>query len=297
MLRLIWAAVTASGFALGSCSSPSPPREIPPAPIVLAGAEHMVPLLRGEALAFRERFPGAAEIRITPNGSAEGMEQLVNHEVAMSVMTRELTNPEIQAAVARDGLNAFTFAWDAVAVIVNPQSPVRQISRTELGQVYRGALTEWAELGWRQGGRIAALTTSPKLGLYEFIQQALLGGDPYGPGIYAQPGEREIADIVATRPNAIACVSRGFVDARVKALAISSAIGFPYIALDRESMMLRTYPLMRGISLCSKAKPSSTVTDFINFVTSVDGQQIVARYGYVPATVPVHVVRTAEEAQ
>jgi phosphate transport system substrate-binding protein len=257
----------------------------------------MVPLLRGEVLAFKDRSPGASEIRITPNGSAEGMEQLVNNEVAMSVLTRDLTNPEIKAAMARDGLNAFTFAWDAVAVIVNRHSPIGQISRTELGQVYRGTLTDWSDLGWRQGGQIAALTTGPKLGLFEFIQQALLDSDPYGPGVYAQPGEREIVDIVATRPNAIACVSRGFVDERVKTLAVSPAIGFPYVTLDRESMMLKKYPLMRGISLCSRAKPSNTVTDFINFVTSVDGQQIVARYGYVPATVPVHVVRTAEEAQ
>jgi phosphate transport system substrate-binding protein len=257
----------------------------------------MVPLLRGEIMAFKDRSPGATEIRITPNGSAEGMEQLVNNEATMSVLTRELTDPEIKAAMARDGLNAFPFAWDAVAVIVNRRSPIGQISRTELGQIYRGVITEWSDLGWRQGGPVVPLTTGPKLGLYEFLQQTVLAGDPYGPGVYAQPGEREIVDIVATRPDAIACVSRVFVDARVKTLAVSSAIGFPYIALNRETMVLRTYPLMRGISLCSKARPSSTVTDFINFVTSVDGQQIVARHGYAPATVSVRVVRTAEEAQ
>ena len=257
----------------------------------------MAPLLRAEILDFRDRYPDADSIQLTANGSAEGMEQLVNGEVSMSLLLRDLTDPEAEAAMKRDGLQAFPIAWDAVAVIVSPRSPVRQISRTELGQVYRGMLTDWSDLGWRQGGQIVVLTTGPRLGLYEFIQQALLAGDAYGPGVYAQPGEREILDLVATRPNAIACVSRGLVDARVKTLAVSPAIGFPYIALDRESMMLRTYPLMRGISLCSRAKPSSTVTDFINFVTSVDGQQIVARYGYAPATVPVHVVRTAEEAQ
>src|SRR5438046_8014354 len=79
--RLVWAAVTLSALCLGSCSSPSPPRQTPPAPIVLAGAENFVPLLRSEVRAFREHDPDAAEIRIVPNGSAEGMEQLVNNEV------------------------------------------------------------------------------------------------------------------------------------------------------------------------------------------------------------------------
>ncbi|TMQ62621.1 MAG: hypothetical protein E6K77_06690, partial [Candidatus Eisenbacteria bacterium] len=121
-------------------------------------------MLRGEVLAFRDRYPKAAEIRIVPSGSAEGMEQLVNGEVTMSIMTRELTDPEVQAAVAREGLRAFPIAWDGVAAIVNPSSPVRQISRTELGAVYRGAIGDWSELGWKQGGAVIPLTSGPRLG-------------------------------------------------------------------------------------------------------------------------------------
>jgi len=107
------------------------------------------------------------------------MEQLVNNEVTMSVLTRELTDPEIKAAMRREGLNAIGFAWDAIAVIVHPRSPVQQISRTELGQIYGGGITDWAELGFRKGGAIVPLTTGPRLGLYEFVQQALLEGAPY----------------------------------------------------------------------------------------------------------------------
>src|SRR6267378_5007592 len=271
--------------SLGSCSSPSPPRETPPAPIVLAGAEHLVPVFRGEITAFRDRYPDAAVIRIIPNGSAEGMEQLVNNEVTMSVLTRELTDPEIKAAMQRDGLNAFPVAWDAVAVIVNPRCPVRQISRTELGQIYRGAIADWAKLGFRQGGAIVPLTTGPRLGLYEFIQQALLEGAPYSPGVYAEKSEEEIVSLVASRTDAIGCVSRELVDERVRALAVSPAKGLPYVSLTRETLMLKTYPLLRGISICTRGNPPGTATDFINFVTGVDGQQIVARYGYAPATV------------
>ncbi len=103
--------------------------------------------------------------------------------------------------------------------------------------------------------------------------------------------------MVASRADAIGCVSRELVEERVRALSVSSAKGFPYIPLNRESLMLKTYPLLRGISICTRGKPPGTATDFINFVTSVDGQQIVTRYGYAPATVSVRVVRTAEEAQ
>ncbi len=223
------------------------------------------------------------------------MEQLVNGDVAMAVLTRELTDPEVKAAVTRAGLNAYAVAWDAVAVIVNPACPVEQISRTELGEIYRGTLSQWSRLGWKAGGTISALTTAPQMGLYEYVRQALLGGDSYGPEVYAQASEQEIVRIVAERPGTIGLVSRALLNDRVRALRVSQAIGLPYSELSRETLVLRTYPLLRSISLCTPKDPPAAAADFITFVTSLDGQEIVARHGYAPATVPVRIVRTAEE--
>jgi phosphate transport system substrate-binding protein len=296
--RHLWATALIPALLAGACSSPSPPRETaPPKSIVLAGAETLAPMLRGEILSFRDRYPKSAEIQIVPNGSAEGMEQLVNGEVAMSVLTRELTDPEVKAAVARAGLVAYPIAWDAVAVIVNPACPVEQISRTELADVYRGSITLWDTLGWRAGGAIAPLTADPRSGLFEFIQQSLLGGDPYGRGVYAQTSEKDIVQIVATRPRTIGLVSHGLVDGRVRALRMSPAKGLPYTPLSRESLMLKQYPLLRGISVCTPQNADATASDFVTFVSSMDGQRIAVRYGYAPATVPVQVVRTVEEEQ
>jgi phosphate transport system substrate-binding protein len=254
-------------------------------------------MLRGEALSFRDRYPRSAEIRIKADGSAEGMEQLVNGDVAMSILTRELTDPEVRAAVARAGLVAYPIAWDAVAVIVHPGCPVEQISRTELAAVYRGTLTAWAALGWKAGGPIYPLTVDPRSGLYEFVRQSLLGGAAYGGGIYAQRSETAIVDLVATRPGTIGLCSHALVDDRVRTLRVSAAKGLPYVALSRESLMLKQYPLLRGISLCTPEQADPTASDFVTFVSGMDGQRIAVRYGYAPATVPVQVVRTVEEEQ
>jgi len=252
-------------------------------------------MLRSEVLAFRDRYPKSAEIRIVANGSAEGMEQLVNGEVAMSVLTRELTDPEVKAAVTRAGLIAYPICWDGVAVIVHPACPVQQISRTELADVYRGVVTNWDTLGWKAGGPIAPLTTDPRSGLYEFVEQALLGGDAYGSGVYAQKSEEEVVRIVAARPGTIGLISHGLVDDRVRALRVSTAQGLPYTPLSRETLLLKQYPLLRGISLCTPQDSNATASDFITFVSSMDGQRIAVRYGYAPATVPVQIVRTVEE--
>jgi phosphate transport system substrate-binding protein len=287
-----------AALGCGGCTKSSPPREKPPStPIVLAGAEYVGPLLRAEILAFRERYPSSDSIRVISNGSAEGMEQLVNGDVDMSVLMRDLTDPEAEAAIRRDGLQAFPIVWDAVAVVVNPASPVEQISRTELGAIYSGGITDWESLGWKSGGKVIALTAGPRLGIYAYLEQMLLGGAAYAPTIYAPPSEQEVVDVVATRLNAIACVSRPFVDSRVRVLRVSQAKGLPYVPMTRETILGRSYPLLRGIALATPAKPRQTASELITFISGIDGQGIAARHGYAPATVNIRIVRTAEETE
>ena len=248
-------------------------------------------------LAFRSRYPDSDSIQILANGSAEGMEQLVNGDVGMSVLMRDLTDPEVEAAVRRDGLNTFPVAWDAVAVIVHPSCPIEQISRTELTAIYAGTATSWGPLGWRAGGSVIALTSGPRLGLYGYLEQALLGGGSYASTIYAPPTEQEVVDVVATRPNAIGCVSRPFADRRVKILRIAQAKGLPYVPLTRETILQRSYPLLRSVVIATPAAPRRSAAELITFISGADGQAIVARHGYAPATVPIRIVRTAEEAE
>jgi phosphate transport system substrate-binding protein len=292
------AALVVALVGIGSCASPAPPRQAaPPAPIVLAGTEYVAPMLRAQLLAFRELYPQADSIELRLNGSAEGMEELVNGEVGMALLMRDLTDPEVEAAVTKDGLRSFPIAWDGVAVIVNPSSPVEQISRTELNQIYSGKATDWGAFGWRRGGGILAITGGPRLGLYGFGEQALLGDSAYAPTIYALDSEEEIARVVAERPNAIGLVSRPFVTDKVRALRISPAKGLPYVPFDRAHLLERRYPLLRSLAIATAKEPRRSAADFITFVSSVDGQQILARHGYAPATVPIRIVRTVEEGE
>lgn len=298
LIRPQVAALVVALVGIGSCASPAPPRQdVSPTPIVLAGTEYAAPMLRAEILAFRELYPRADSIVLQANGSAEGMEQLVNGEVGMALLMRDLTDPEVEAAVTKDGLRSFPIAWDGVAVVVNPASPIQQLSRTELADIYSGAVTDWSRLGWKKGGEIMAITGAPKLGLFGFGQQILLSDSAYAKSVYALESEETIAREVAARPNAIALLSRPYVTERVRALRVAPAKGLPYVAFDREGMLRRRYPLLRSLAIATPQEPRKSAADFITFVSSVDGQQILARHGYAPATVPIRIVRTAEEEE
>jgi hypothetical protein len=84
---------------------------------------------------------------------------------------------------------------------------------------------------------------------------------------------------------------------RVKTLRISPAIGLASIPLTRETLVTRQYPFLRPISIATSANPASTVSSFINFVSGMDGQRIIARHGYAPGNVPIQIIRTEEEGE
>ena len=65
--RLPGAAMLLVALACGTCTSPSPPRKSPSAPLTVAGAEYLEPLLRAEILAFRDRYPDSDSIRVVAN--------------------------------------------------------------------------------------------------------------------------------------------------------------------------------------------------------------------------------------
>ncbi len=125
-----------------------------------------------------------------------------------------------------------------------------------------------------------------------------MGGGSYAPAIYAPPTEAEVVEVVATRRNAIACVSRPYAEqagSRVRMLRVSQADGLPYVALDRETLLTQHLPAP-SLRFRSRHRPTrGAAANFINFVSGMDGQRIVARHGYAPAAVPIEIIRTAEE--
>ena len=79
------------------------------------------------------------------------------------------------------------------------------------------------------------MTAGPRLALYAYLQQALLGGGEYARTVYAPPAEEDVVETVATRSNAIGCDSRLHAEragSRVRVLAVSQARGLPYVALN-----------------------------------------------------------------
>jgi len=81
---------------------------------------------------------------------------------------------------------------------------------------------------------------------------------------------------VSQTPGAIGYVGLGFVDSSVKALEVDGVE--PSVA----NVVNGTYPIARSLNMFTNGEPTGLAKDFIDFLLSSEGQQIVEAEGFVP---------------
>ncbi len=111
-----------------------------------------------------------------------------------------------------NGVNPVTteVAKDGVVVIVNTGNTVADISKDELGKIYRGEITNWKDLGGADA-EIVLLGRDSSSGTYGFIQEEVVGKDKlYAKSMRNLQSSQAIVDEVAKNPNAIGYVGLGY---------------------------------------------------------------------------------------
>jgi phosphate transport system substrate-binding protein len=206
----------------------------------------------------------------------------------------------IGVAVATASFNVplETFAF---AIFVNRRNPIQKLTLRQLDAIFGcerklGApkvARTWGDLGLT--GEWAARPIhlhgyEIDSGLGYFFQQRVLGGsrkwncdlheyaNDYGPGrkLMANAGDL-IVKAVETDESAIGFCGFGHATDGVKALPLSED-GWNYVALTRENVAARTYPLTRTVYVFLNHKPATPlVREFLRYVLSAEGQDDVAR--------------------
>src|SRR5450759_4266913 len=103
------------------------------------------------ALAWAERYQTEhpdISISVTGGGSGTGIAALINGTVDIANASRAITADEIKQAKA-NGINPVqvVISRDAIAVVVNPQKPVRRLTLQQISDIYSGKLDNWTGVG------------------------------------------------------------------------------------------------------------------------------------------------------
>ena len=251
------------------------------------GSDTMVNL----ALAWAERYQkehAQVSLSVTGGGSGTGITSLLNGTVDIANASRAITAAEIQTAKT-NGFEPveFTVARDAIAVIVNPENPVKHLSLQQLSQIYRGEINNWQVVGG-ENRLIVRLSRETNSGTHVyFLETVIRLGNSSDKAIFSAdtlllPSSEGIIAELRDNPNAIGYDGLGYVTPEVKVIAVSKQDGGPYILPSAATVDDKTYPIARDLYMYTHGQPSGAIRDYLDWVISPEAQQIVTDLGFVP---------------
>jgi len=234
-------------------------------------------LAAGALTAFTEKT-GIKVASVEEPGSGKGVQALIAGKVTIAGASRQLKPEE-----KKEKLVGHIIGYDAIAVFVHKNNPVKDLKKADLKAIFTGQITNWKQVGGKdapirpnteiQGGKRATL---------EFFQENVMDGAAFGKGFKQIDLPKDQITETAKDENAICAVSLGLltalgsdVKASVKTISVAG------IQPADKSVKSGEYPISRPLVLATKGLPTGNVKRFIDFMLGPDGQAVV-RKNFVP---------------
>ena len=252
------------------------------------GSDTLVNIALAWAEAYRDVEPSVS-IAVTGGGSGTGIASLINGTVDIANASREMKEDEAEDARA-NGIEPVehVVAVDALAIIVNLDNPVSELTIQQLSDMFAGRITNWKEVGGLDTPIVlVSRETNSGTHVY-FLEEVVRQGDKENTDIFApqtllMPSSVGITSEVRRNINAIGYDGLGYVDpAHEKVLAIAPSAGEPYVVPSVETAAAGEYPLSRNLFMYTAGEPSGALAAYLDWIFSEQGQQIVADLGFVP---------------
>ncbi|MDW5299117.1 MAG: substrate-binding domain-containing protein [Sedimentibacter sp.] len=107
--------------------------------IKFAGSTSVTPLMEKLQEAYKELNPNVV-FEMQSNGSSQGIKAAIDGSYDIGMSSRELKDDE------KSQLNEHTLAIDGIAVILNNENPMTDISTENITKIYTGEITKWSEI-------------------------------------------------------------------------------------------------------------------------------------------------------
>jgi phosphate transport system substrate-binding protein len=245
------------------------------------------------ALAWAERYQAEhpeVRISVTGGGSGTGIAALINGTVDIANASRQIKEEEIAEAQG-NGVEPVEhiIARDAIAVIVNPENSVRELTLKQISDIYSGKIKNWSEVGG-EDRPIVRLSRETNSGTHVyFLETVLRLGNSDDKTLFSMdtlllPSSEGIIAEVRQNPNAIGYDGLGYVPDDLKMIAIAEQEGGAYVLPSIPTVNDKTYPIARDLYMYTDGEPTGIVKEYLDWILDPEAQEIVAELGFVPAS-------------
>ncbi len=277
--------------------------------IKILADESFRPLIETEVNTFTGLYPYA---HITPlyKPEVDVVNYFMNDSARVMVTSRKLSDDQIK--YLRDTLiiaRTTTFAYDAVALVINKDNPDSLLKYDEIKDIFTGKITKWNEINRNSNlGTIRFIFDNTKSGNIRYFKEKFEYDDPFTDNFYAMHSNLEVINFVQNNKDAIGIISvnwisdmddstsRTFIN-KVKVVAVTQPYldQNTYYKPDQGFIYDKSYPFVREVYLISRESFSGLGSGFIQWACAEQGQRIVLKSGLVPATMPIRLVQIKQE--
>jgi phosphate transport system substrate-binding protein len=215
---------------------------------------------------------------------------------------------EDQVKYLRDTLivaRTATFAWDALALVINRTNPDSLIKFDQIKDIFTGKVTDWNEINKKSHlGKIRVIFDNSKSGNIRYFRDRFDIKGQLPSNFFAKNANRDVIDFVADNKDAIGIVSANWISDKndpvgrsfIKKIMVV-AVSQPYVDDDsyyrpyQGNIYDKSYPFVREIYIISRETFWGLGSGFMNWACAEQGQRIVLKAGLVPATMPIRLVQ------
>ena len=239
-------------------------------PLATAASTSMQKVIGALGESFMEANKGTT-FTYNPTGSGSGIQAVSEGRCDIGLSSRALKDDEKAA-----GLKETIVALDGIAIIVNPQNPVKDLSLEQIAKIYTGEITNWKDVGG-EDAEIVRIGREAGSGTRDGFESIT---DTKDACQYRQEltSTGDVITTVSQNPNAIGYASLAAIKDSVKALTVNG------VAPTEATVKDGTYLVQRPFVLVTKegAALSETAQKFFDFATSADAASIISAAGAVP---------------
>ena len=270
-IAILMAIACAAALLLTGCGQNNDPQPDPQlsgltGSVATDGSTSMQKVINTLGEAFMNENKGIT-FTYNPTGSGSGIKAVQEGRCDIGLSSRALKAEEKEA-----GLKETVLAYDGIAIIVNPENPVSDLTLEQIAEIYTGRITNWKDLGGNDAeivliGREADgfETITGTTDACQYRQELTSTGD--------------VITTVAQNPDAIGYASLASIKDTVKALSVGGIVPTEDSVKDGSYAIQRPFVLVtvegRALSEC--------VQKFFEYITSSEAASLISAAGAVAA--------------
>jgi phosphate transport system substrate-binding protein len=176
--------------------------------------------------------------------------------------------------------NEIKVAKDGITIYTNVSNPISELSIAQIRAIYLGEVSNWKEVGG-ENTAIVLYGRENSSGTYVFFRDKILGGKDYSTSMQSLPGTAAVVNAVVKDKYGIGYGGAAYAEG-IKIIKIKKDDASPAYAPTAETIKADQYPISRFLYMYSKSKPTGAMKEYVEWILSSEGQDLVSKVGYFP---------------